>query len=103
LVNVNWDASPLGDRADADVVIEDAPGFLMHVLHAAAAERGQHISGLPRDIGNWITRVRHGLTPSRTNRKRTVPGFVPVETASIGGNRATCGWHFCAEKRGKPA
>jgi hypothetical protein len=31
-----------------------------------------------------------GETVSRTDRKRTVPGFVPAETAFIGGNCGIC-------------
>src|SRR4051794_28723038 len=40
LVDIVRNAGTLSDRADANVVIEDAPGFLMHVLHAAAGEGG---------------------------------------------------------------
>ena len=32
-----------------------------------------------------------GEVISRTERKRTVPAFVPAETAAIGGNRGTRG------------
>src|ERR1700682_5130259 len=37
-------------------------------------------------------------TVTRTDRKRTVPGFVPAETASIGGNCGICGSDFRGRK-----
>src|SRR4051794_39547507 len=45
LVDIVRNTGALGDRADANVIIEDSPGFLMDALHSAA---GETVGGLRR-------------------------------------------------------